>query len=196
MSRRCPNCGQIMSCKSYGGDDEDNPFDTLRSVCTCKQCKIVINLDQMGYIDRVKIPKSIKYTVTPAQEKYLKYLYGSMPDVISKAFASVLIQEEIVKRLKQRRNAEIHEEFCRVLKSSDVDPYYIYNGQYLFKQGCFEVGFYADENTYEVNTKDITVRIRDTDNFNSKDLDDIIYKLNLLAAQLKTSAEKLQLTRE
>lgn len=170
---KCPCCGKEMTKKCI----DDTHYDMCWGEGTpdyhlyykCKECKISFDENE-GWT----VPKKYVATISEKQINCLCYLYDIprndyssykyvpvfdryVPGVMSKEFASLLIQEKTTERksLMARRNKE--HAFNVILEKYGINPCFTYNGYYVQKHEGYEVRIRIDRDPILIHLDDIDV---------------------------------------
>lgn len=209
---RCPCCGKPMQEReverTYLGYDDDWCVD-YHYRYRCKECNIRYDEEEHEW----KLPKGYVATITPKQINFLNGLYNGYrgydydyygrdinyvsfgiytPNVLSKEFATRLIQDELDERKAWKLHCKKEEEFKALLESYGINTCHIYGsddtkattGYGLPITGGLII-FRVNNTTYEVNTQEIEIRVNDLPTFQqSYNNEDELNKLMNLKSDL------------
>jgi len=205
---RCPCCGKPMQemevLDTYMGWD-DEMYAESHYKYRCKECNIKYDEKDKEW----KLPKGYEATITPKQIDYLNFLYNGVtrypydfdylgrprsvyfdkytPDVLSKEFATRLIQDQVDARLELNKNRKKQKEFEDCIEKYGINPRYHYGDEVdgvesygLNIEDVATIIFKINTKTYELDLNHLRINIEDTNKFLSLNLQeyvDILIKL-------------------
>ena len=215
---RCPCCGKPMQEmeieEGYLGFDDELCYN-FHYRYRCKECNIKYD-EEEGWTT----PKGYKATITSKQSNYLNVLYNGyrgydydyfgnhvevrfdkyIPSVLSKEFATRLIQDKLDERQEWVLQNKKEEEFNALLEKYEVNTHHYYGdrdgvrGYGLPIKGGLII-FNVNLNTYNLDAKEIELKVNDLHVFkqlyNNEEAINRLLNLKLDLIKLKEAHDKL-----